>query len=182
MNQIANTQASDISMKDIESLTKRYAEARESLASRVRELEEQVQAVKRQRLPAIKRALGAAGDAESRLREAIDAAPQLFERPRTRTLHDVRVGIVKGKGGITWQNDARVCELIKKHHSPEECEVLIKVTEKPVKKALNQLSSQQLKRLGVTVVDAGDEVFIKSVDGDIDRLVDALLQDVSDAV
>ena len=179
MNHTANTEASDISMHDIEELTKQYATAREALAGRVRELEEEMQGLKRRYLPGIKRALGTAGDAETRLREAIDAAPHLFKSPRTRTFHDVRVGIVKGKGGITWQNDDRVCQLIRKQF-PDQAETLIKVTEKPVKKALNNLSSQQLKKLGVSIVEAGDEIFVKAVDGDIDKLVDALLADVTE--
>lgn len=51
---------------------------------------------------------------------------------------------------------------------------------KPAKDALKQLGVKDLARLGVTLIDAGDEIVIKPVDGEIDKLVNALLKDATD--
>ena len=63
---------------------------------------------------------------------------------------------------------------------PKRLKDLVKITETPIKSALSKLSGDELKRLGVTVEDAGDEVTIKPLDSDIDKIVAALLDDKGD--
>ncbi|HNW37160.1 MAG TPA: hypothetical protein PKM25_19620, partial [Candidatus Ozemobacteraceae bacterium] len=69
-----------------------------------------------------------------------------------------------------------VVKLIRKHF-PEQVDVLVKITEKPVQSALNQLTVGDLKKLGVSVSEGGDEALIKPTDTDIDKLVAKLLED-----
>ncbi len=59
----------------------------------------------------------------------------------------------------------------------DEIGTLVRTRKEPNKQALAELPAADLKKLGVTIVDAGDEVVIRPVDGDIDRLVDALMSD-----
>ena len=75
-----------------------------------------------------------------------------------------------------WEDDSQVVKLIQKHF-PEQFDVLVKTIEKPIKDSLANLSVADLKRIGVTVTDSGDCVVIKSMDSEIDKLVDALLKD-----
>ena len=63
-----------------------------------------------------------------------------------------------------------------KKHLPEQADVLIRTKEAPVKEALAQLTAAELKKIGVTIEDAGDTVVIKPVDSEVDKLVDALLK------
>ena len=63
---------------------------------------------------------------------------------------------------------------------PDQVKTLCHVTVTPVKAALRELSAGDLARLGVRVVDSDDEVVIKPADGDIDKLVAALLADDDD--
>jgi arsenate reductase-like glutaredoxin family protein len=165
-----------IALTDIEAATRRYAEARARLAERVTELEDEVRALKRARLPAIRRALAEAQARRDELASLIQEAPQLFERPKTVIFHGIRVGWQKGRGSITWDDDERVCALIRKHF-PAQAESLIKVIERPLKTALAQLSTADLKRIGVQVVETGDEIVIRPVDGDLDRLIERMLED-----
>ena len=39
------------------------------------------------------------------------------------------------------------------------------------------MSVSDLKKIGVTVIETGDEVFIKPTDSEIDKLINALLKD-----
>ena len=91
-------------------------------------------------------------------------------------LYGIKIGFQKGKGEITWEDKDQVVKLIHKHF-PEQAEALLKVTEMPVKTALAQLSAADLKKLGVTIIETGDEIVIRATDTEVDKLVEALLKD-----
>lgn len=167
------------SMKDIERKTARYAQERAALAETMRKLHVAIQALKLDRRAAIMRHVERASNAEAELRAAIAAVPELFERPRSRILHGIRVGFQKGKGKIEFADPDRVVALIRKH-MPDSFDVLVKTTEKPIKDALAGLTAAELKKLGVTVEEAGDRPLIKPADSEVDRLVAALLDAASE--
>lgn len=165
-----------ITMTDIEKATRAYAQAREALSERVRELQQQIESARRQAMPAIRRALAAAQERRHELVTAVQAAPYLFERPRTVVFSNVRVGYQKGRGALSWDDDARVCELIRRH-LPEQADTLIRVIERPSKTALAQLPTADLRRIGVQVVETGDSVLVRPLDDEIDRLLTQMLED-----
>lgn len=164
-----------MSMKTIEDLSRDYADERNWLAERIAAYKEELEKLNHRLLPQVKRAVDSVSRARAKLEKEVADHPELFVKPKSVILHGIRVGLAKGKGTISWDNADRVVELIHKHF-PEQAEVLVKVTETPVKKALAQLSAADLKRLGITVTETGDEVVIKPVDGDVERLVEALLR------
>ncbi len=161
---------------EIEKLAKELSEARQNLRGGMAQIEEEMAAIKRQFLPAIRRAVEKAAGWQQRLYNAISEAPELFIKPKTLILHGIRLGYMKSKGTIAWEDDDQVVKLIKKHF-PDQAETLIQVTEKPLKTALAQLSVADLKKIGVTVSDTSDEVVIKPTDSEIDKLINALLKD-----
>ena len=115
-------------------------------------------------------------ETRDRLKVAIESAPELFVKPRTLVIAGVRIGIQKGKGQIVYGDADQVVKLIRKHF-PEQADALIAVKETPVKKALANLSVAELKRIGVTVEETGDQVVIKPTDSEVDKLVAALLRE-----
>jgi len=160
---------------EIEALTKRFADARAILNDRVSDLEAAIAAIKRKRITGIRTAANAASDARGRLSAAIQESAEHFTRPRSRVFHGVKVGLQKGKGKIQIADRGKTVQLIKKH-LPDQADALIKVTESPIKSALENLPADQLKKIGVTVRQTGDEVVIKPTDSEIDKLVDAYLK------
>ena len=167
-----------VTMDAIERQTKRYAEARSQLVELVAGLEADMSALKHAQLPAIRRAVHKAAEHHDALRALIDEAPGLFVKPKTVVLHGIKVGWQKGRGGIVWDDADAVVAAIQKH-LPEQAEALIRWTAKPLKEALNQLDVATLKKLGCRIVDTGDEVLIKPVDGAVDKLVAALMADAT---
>ena len=155
------------SMTEIEQLTREYAMARAVLRERVEALEAEIEALKRRRLPAIKKAVETASQRQAMLRDMIEESAELFVKPKTVIFHGIKVGFQKGKGEIRWENSEQVVKLIRKHF-PEQADALIRVVEKPVKSALSQMSVAELKKIGVSVIETGDQ--------EIDRLVNALLR------
>lgn len=163
-------------MEHTEALTQNYRRHYDVLAERVQDLEAEVEKLKRRRLPGIKSAVHAAAQARDELSAHIEAHPHLFERPRTVVIAGIRVGLMKGKGKIEFDDKARVLRLIRKH-LPDQVDSLVRVTEAPVKKALGNLSTAELKRIGCTVEETDDQIVIKPVDGNVDKLVSALLKE-----
>lgn len=161
-------------LADIEARAKLYAERRERLATIVADLTAGIEALKRNAMPELKRAIASAVTQHDHLRTLIEQAPELFVKPRTVVFHGVKLGYQKGKGKIEWDNADQVVRLIRKHF-PEQADVLVVTSEKPAKEALNNLSAADLKKLGISVVEGGDVVVIRPTDSAVDKMVDALL-------
>lgn len=163
-------------MHDIEQQTKNYADARADLATYMSALEDEKRALVRRYLRGIKKRVADAKAAKEELQALLEANPGLFEKQRTVAFHGVRVGYRKGAGKIEFDDAERVVELIRKHR-PEEFDLLVKTSYKPVKDALSNLPAGDLRKLGVTVEETGDVVFIKEAATEVDKLVKALLKD-----
>ncbi len=165
-------------LTDIQALAKTFADARGVLAERVQALQDELETIKRRRLPGIKLAVAAARDAQDELVRAIDASRPLFTNPKTITAHGIRCGIQKGKGKITWAKgaDDKIVAAIERKLAAK-ASVLIRIEKKPIKKALSGLTVDELKAIGCTVTEVGEQVFVKATDDDVDKLVSALLDE-----
>lgn len=160
----------------IEKKTREYADRRGVLSERVGELQQEMEGARRRHLPGIKRAVASASDAHDRLVAAIESAPELFQKRRTLIIAGVRVGYTKGKGKIVWDDEKLVIKRIHRHF-PDRADDLIKVTEKIIRTTLGQMSAAELKKLGCEITDTDDYIVIKPTDGEVDKLVNALMRE-----
>jgi hypothetical protein len=167
----------DISLADIELAAKAFAADRAILAEVVDGLNDDIEGLKRHALPVIKRRVAHAAESQAVLMSLVDKARHLFVQPRTVIFHGIKVGLHKGSGGITWDDDATVIRLIEKHFTKAQAELLIKTTRKPIKKAIEDLDIADLKRIGCRIEETGDAIIIKPTDSHVDKLVNALLKD-----
>lgn len=166
---------STTTLDDITEATRHLSEARANLGHMVSALNAGIQALKDDEMPAIREAIAQATAAWSDLEQLVQASPYLFIKPRTVAAHGITVGITKSKGTLQIENPDRTVLLIKRH-LPDQVAVLVATKEAPVKKALEQLSAADLKRIGVTVEGVGDQVVIRPAPSDVDKLVKALLR------
>jgi len=151
------------------------ADARGHLGELMRALSAGLEALKADAMPDIRNAIVAATAAWQALELSIKLNPQLFVKPRTVAAHGITFGLQKGKGSIEFADPDATCRLIRKH-LPELADTLIITREMPVKKAVEQLSAADLKRIGATLQDAGDQVVIRPAPSDVDKLVKALVR------
>ena len=165
-----------MTLTEIEQHARAYADARLVLSERVQALQAEIETAKRRRLAGIKKAVAATADRHDTLSAAIQAAPELFARPRTKVLSGIRLGFAKQKGTLVISDADKTLTLIRRHFA-EQADRLIKTTEKPLKTALETLSAAELKRIGVTVLGDGDKIIIKPTDSEVDKLVNALLEE-----
>lgn len=161
-------------LSTVQDLTAEYAHARTVLKERVQALRDEIDDAKRRKLPGIQSAVAAAKEREEALAAVLRTSAHLFVEPRTITAHGIKVGWAKAKGKISWADAKTVVARIREQ-LPKLFNVLVKTTEKPVRKALGQLPAADLKRIGCTITEAGDDIVIKPTDGDIEKLVTQLL-------
>jgi hypothetical protein len=150
------------------------AQWRAGMAELVGTLNAGIESLKADALPELRAAIDAAASEWQHLEQLLRAHPELFQRPRSLEAHGIKFGWQKGKGSLGITDPDRTVRLIRKH-LPDQADVLIATKEVPAKDALAQLSAADLKRLGVEVKDAGDQVFIKPVETGVDKLVKALV-------
>lgn len=168
-----------MSIKDIEQLAQRHASARAALAGTVDALNEELDRIKRQLMPLLRRKVGAAKDTHAALKAAIEAEPHLFVKPRTITVQGIKCGLQKQKGSIKIADQDKTVELIERLYADDEplLEQLLIVQKKPAKEGLEKLDAKALKKLGVEVIGDSDQVLIKDTTSDVDKLVAKLLEE-----
>lgn len=163
-------------MAEIELKTQGYAAARVELAEAVTALHEDLDKVKARYMGMIRKQVEVLRAHEKDLQDAILKAPGLFEKPKSRTFAGIKVGYAKQPGRLECPDDDQLISAIRRLF-PDSAKTLIKTTEKPVKSALSNMNAKDLKRLGVSVVDATDVVIVKPQDSDVDKLVAALIEE-----
>lgn len=179
---IAQTEScagSDVTLRDIETATTAFGIARADLGDTVRQLQRELDDVRVRYIKQIRREVSKAADKQSELKALVERAPQLFVKPRTLVIQGVKVGYQKGRGGIEFTDADAVVERIFKQMG-DMADDYLHTTYKPNKEALLDLDVATLKKFGCTIRDTGDEVVIKPVDGEVDKIVTALLKDATE--
>lgn len=166
-------------LHNIEFRARQLADARTILDARVRTAQAEINRIVARHMAGILAAKDTFKQAETGLRLEVEQHPEIFEKPRTIVLHGIKVGYQKGKGKLVFADGAKVCELIRTK-LPNEADSLIKVTETPITAALLNLDAATLKKLGCTIEDTGDQVVIKAVDGDVEKLLKRFLDEAAD--
>lgn len=170
-------------MQEIEQFAAAYATERDALAALVTEMNDAIEHVKRARLAAIKQAVQKARQAQADLKAAIEDGKSLFDKPRTRVLHGVKVGLTKQRGSVEFDDEEKVIARIRAQLPEDQVELLVRVKESIYKQAVYDLKAADLKRLGIRITADCDAVVIKSVDSEVDKLVNALLaEDAEEAM
>ncbi len=163
-------------MQEIERAAKAFASARDELAERMQRLQDEQEAIKRRLMQGLRNAVARMRAEYDQLVELVRAHPELFEKPKTRTLHGIRLGWMKQRGRMEIEDPDQVCALVRKLF-PEQADALLRVSTAPNKAALAELPVRDLKRLGVAVHDDTEAPFVKPADSELDKLISALLSD-----
>ena len=163
----------NLTLDSITALAKRYAAARDATNEVRSDLARRVRGALRSRERALRNRIAEEEVAREELEAAIEAAPGLFEKPRTRAVDGVKFGMRKQTGAIDFGDEAKVIERIRKKF-PDRADVLLRTTVAVDKTALRKLPARELAMLGVSIADAVDEVTIKVAVTDADKLAEAI--------
>ncbi len=167
-----------ITLLDVDKMTETYSRDRATLAAIVRDMEQEMEKLKRSVMPHIKKALSRTIESRKALHAALEENPELIAKPKTRVWHGVKVGFRKKKGEISMENEERTIKLIEKYFPDDAREGLMLLREKVSvdKTAVQKLAAADIKRLGITIGEDTDEVVIAPVDSEVEKIVDALLK------
>jgi len=154
------------------------------LASNIKTYQAAMQSAEDQHMPYIMEKTHKVIEARDALQQFIEANPGLFVKPKTRTVSNIRFGMKKLPGKMKWKNNDALCASIGKMVKNGEIDAtllpqLIKTTHKPVVAGLEKLDAKLLKRLGVAVGKDTEAPFIKCIDSEIEKAVDALIEQAS---
>jgi len=163
-------------LENIGALCKSYADAREDLENTVEEIRERRRKAAAPMMRGLRSRIAAASVARDALRDALEACPELFVKPRTRDFSGVKIGYRKRPGRFEAVNWGAVVDRVRER-LPDRADELIRTRSEIVKPALKNVPVPELRKIGVSSVDAEDEVVIALASDDLDRLVDALMTD-----
>ncbi|MDO5289332.1 MAG: hypothetical protein Q4F13_06820 [Pseudomonadota bacterium] len=163
-----------------------YAQCRDQLAALVQAMKDEMSTIERGAMPAILRAARRIATLHDELRASIEAHPECFTKPRSVVVDGLKFGLQKQKGKMSWASDEELAQRVKALAregaiDPGQVNALIEYRPKPVAAALEQLDAKLLKRLGVTVSADTDAPLIKTVDGDVEKLVAQIVKQASQA-
>lgn len=170
-----------ITLTTIESEADFYSALYGDLADRIKALDEEIAEIKRRAMPGIRAVAAKVREAEACLAEAIKGAPELFAKPRTRTLHGIKVGYTKQRGSVNFDTEEKVIARIRAQLPKDQVELLLRVETHVHKPAVYDLTAADLKRLGIRITDDCDVVVVKPVGTDVMRAVAALLDSAAGA-
>lgn len=162
-------------LTEIETLAQRYAESYRQLEAAVQTLEDGVRAIKRKALPGIRRLAEESASRKSAVLAAITDSKALFEKPRSRLLAGVKVGLQKRRGKVVIDDEEATIRRIRELLPKDQAELVIHVSESVHKPAVYDLVAGDLKRLGIKIDDDTDEAIAKIAGADIENMVDTLL-------
>ena len=160
---------------EIDLLARQYADAQIDLDNLTNKLKVVIDAAVRERWQELKRATTRAAERYEALYAAVCEAKSAFDKPKTRILHGIRVGYRKAQDSVQVLDSDNTCALIKKL-LPEQQDVLISTSERPVMSALEQLEDDQLKRIGCRRVPGKDEPVAQLAATDLDKIISMLMK------
>jgi len=165
----------------IEILCAEFDEQSGKLEARIADLENDLEAVKQKHLVTLKRQAAVVARRQAELESAVEAAPGLFVKPRSYTLHGIKIGLSYTEGKLEFDDPETVVKLIKKF-CKDDAATFIRTKEEPNKEALWTLEARELAALGCRIEGAGDQVLCKRMAGDVEKLIKKLIEKLVEAM
>lgn len=162
----------------LEGMAAEYASAIECRRALEGALRRRLMAVADELAPALREAAGAERDCRDALISAVEDAPHLFGKPRSRTVHGIKYGWQAGKDRIEIPDEPRTIHLIRSRIDPAQQELLISRKESVYKPAVLDLTAKDLRLIGARQIPGDDSVICKPISDSVDALVNTLLADM----
>jgi len=162
----------------ITELARKYKLAYEALHSETQSLIDELTLVKEEHFSKIYRQLKQVQKIKRQLITALDDNHQLFVKPKSLVLHEVRLGFKVSKEDYVFDDEVAVIEAIKDQFPPNAVQALVGSREYLRKSALADLTSEDLQAIGVEKVEASDEAFVRPEKTLDEKFINSLLQEM----
>lgn len=162
-------------LETIEQLAGEYSRRREELSQIVSNMEQDIARIKREYKKVLSVNIAKTAEAHDKLQASIEEGRDLFQKPKSRKFHNIKVGLQKQKGKVVISDEEKTIKRIEDLLPEDQAELLIRITKSVDKQACYNLVAGDLKRLGIQIQDDVDEVLIKPLD--VNKIIDALIRD-----
>jgi len=142
---------------------------------RIAQLEADLEVVKQKHLPGLKKQAAKLAAREAELYSAVENAPDLFQRPKTFVIAGTKIGFANSIGSVVFEDADYVVNQVEKLF-PKRVDELVKTEKTPRKDALRTLPEADLAKLGCKVMGDGPVVIVKRVSGDVEKLINKLIE------
>jgi len=171
-------------LTEIRAAAQRLADARRESVSRATALETAINTAITPIYAMHRVGLDAAAEEEAaaraELQGLVEAAPQLFSRPRSIAQDGVKCGYRKSEDTLDWEDEASVINRIRALPEMAELAALLIRTEESLNvAALSELDAKSRTRLGIRLIPGIDQAFISYTDSDVEKMVKAILADAA---
>lgn len=171
-------------LTEIRAAAQRLADARRESVSRATALETAINTAITPIYAMHRVGLDAAAEEEAaaraELQALVEAAPQLFSRPRSIAQDGVKCGYRKSEDTLDWEDEASVINRIRALPEMAELAALLIRTEESLNvAALSELDAKSRTRLGIRLIPGIDQAFISYTDSDVEKMVKAILADAA---
>lgn len=165
-----------VKLNDLETAAKEFSAASKILRNIKEELDTEIDAVKEKYSVAFSEATRKAGEAYQMLFTLVESSKELFSDKKSMSINNVKFGYRKKTGTIEIDNEEFT---INKLHElfPENADMYLFKKTSISKKALNNLTATDLKKIGVNVIQDSSEAFVKLTDDEVQKLIDALVKE-----
>lgn len=170
----------DITLDNIRAAAEQLAAAHLATTARAGLLQDEIKTAVTPIYGRHRAGLDAAAEEEALARETLqqllDAAPQLFKKPRSIAINGVRAGYRKAEDSLDFADEKAVIARIRAL-LPDQADLLIRTEESLVADALPQLDAKALRSIGISQVSGADQSFISLGDSDVEKLAKILISD-----
>lgn len=166
---------------EIDTLARQYADAQTDLDAYTNALRTKIDQVVRDHWSELRRLTTRTAERYEALFSEVSVARAVFDKPKTKILHGVRVGYRKRPDSVQVLNAENTCALIEKI-LPDEAGVLVATTKKPIIAGIAELDDAQLKLIGCSRVPGVDEPIAELAETEVDKVVAALLKSAIEKV
>jgi hypothetical protein len=164
-----------LDMAAIEKKTKEFEKVKRDLDDLGSEIKGEAEAIKKKYATRLRTLINAVIAKREDLHRAVRENRELFEKPRTQVFEGITVGLKKGKGKLSIEDEELTMKLIRKH-LPEMAGVLIRTVEEPCTAAIKKLPDADMKKIAVEIIGKEDRVIIESVDDTIQKVLNSLIK------
>ena len=170
-----------MTLQAIEQAAATYRERLDHLLTEAEKLDAKLRRIKAQHASTLRQAANGAANAQAELERLVDEHPDLFTKPKTRTIHGIKVGVRTTPAALSVPDEAATIAKIEEVLPGYQGD-LIQTKRSVVKKRLWDLGRSMLSNLGVSVVEATEETVVQPVERDGLKMADQLLQSAESAV
>lgn len=167
----------EITHQTLEGMAAEYASAVECRRALTDALRRRVLDCVLELAPSLREAAGAERDCAEALRAAVEGAPELFAKPKTRVVHGIKYGWQAGKASIEIPDEAKSIRLIREHADEAQQHLLIRTVESVHKPSVLDLEARWLRKFALIQRPGEDAVVCRPIADGVDKLMSALLAD-----